>query len=108
MTTYAKLFPDESKVPALYAQATKNKENVEVHSVVFAPALKDWFWCVTEKDPESGLCFGFVNGDYAEFGYFDLEEMLDSGLEFQIHPKWTPGMTIEQIREAFQEEIHDA
>lgn len=107
MTLYKNLFLDESKVPVLYAQANKSKENVEVYSVVFSPALKDWFWCVTEKDPDSGLCFGFVNGDFAEFGYFDLDEMLESGIEFRMHPKWKPGMTMSEIQDAFKKELHD-
>lgn len=108
MTSYQKFFADESAVPGLYAQDAKKGEEAVVYSIIYAPAMRGWFWCVTEKAPDSGLCFGYVNGDFGEFGYFDLEEMLESGLEFQIHPKWTPGMTMGQIREAFQEEIHDA
>ena len=57
-------------IPALYAN-----ENVENYDDVLAPAklfspYGNWTWYVTEWDPETGTCFGFVQGFETELGYF--------------------------------------
>ena len=37
-----------------------------------------WRWYVTEWDPETGMCFGLVEGFEVELGYFDLTELAES------------------------------
>ena len=66
------------KIPALYAN-----ENVQEYDSVLAPAklfcpYNGWRWYVTEWDPETGLCFGLVEGFEKELGYFDLTELAEA------------------------------
>ena len=37
-----------------------------------------WSWYITEWDPETGTCFGLVEGFEVEIGYFDLTELAES------------------------------
>ena len=65
-------------IPALYAN-----ENVEDYDSVLAPAklfspYGNWTWYVTEWDPETGTCFGLVDGLEKELGYFDLTELAEA------------------------------
>ena len=41
---------------------------------VYSP-YNGWRWYITEWDPETGLCFGLVEGFETEMGYFDLTEL---------------------------------
>ncbi len=55
-------------------------ENVGDYDAVVAPAklfspYNGWRWYITEWDPETGLCFGLVEGFEIELGYFDLTEL---------------------------------
>ena len=36
-----------------------------------------WTRYATEYDPENRLFFGFVDGDFGEWGYFSLDELED-------------------------------
>lgn len=36
--------------------------------------LNGWDWYMTEYDPNTGVCFGLVNGIEEELGYFSIEE----------------------------------
>lgn len=100
------MFIDAEKVPAIYKQSTSNEKELEVHSVIYCPRIRNWIWFITEKDPETGMCFGYACSDFAEYGYFDLDEMIDDNFEFLIHPKFKPGMTMQEAREIFKEELH--
>ena len=65
-------------IPALYAN-----ENVEDHDSVLAPAklfcpYNGWTWYITEWDPETGTCFGLVEGFETELGYFGLTELAEA------------------------------
>ena len=64
-------------IPALYAN-----ENVADYDAVLAPAklfspYNGWTWYITEWDPETGTCFGLVEGFETELGYFDLTELAE-------------------------------
>ena len=64
-------------IPALYAN-----ENVEDYDSVLAPAklfspYNGWRWFITEWDPQTGTCFGLVEGFETELGYFDLTELAE-------------------------------
>ena len=37
-----------------------------------------WTWYITELDPETGTCFGLVEGFETEVGYFELAELAES------------------------------
>ena len=65
-------------IPAIYAN-----ENVADYDTVLAPAklfspYNGWTWYITEMDPETGQCFGLVDGFEKEIGYFDLTELAET------------------------------
>ena len=90
------------KIPAIGAN-----ESVEDFDDVLAPAklfspYSNWTWYVTEWDPETGTCFGLVEGFEAEVGYFDLTELAEAtvfgsvpAVERDLY--WKP-MTLGEIR----------
>ena len=66
------------RIPALYAN-----EKVEDYDDVLAPVklfspYSNWTWYVTEWDPNTGTCFGLVEGLESEIGYFDLTELAEA------------------------------
>ena len=63
----------EKKLPAIYAQDGKG-DNAKAYVKFFAP-WTNWTWYVTEYDPETGDCFGLVEGHETELGYFNLHEL---------------------------------
>ena len=89
-------------IPVLYAN-----EDAQDYDAVLAPAklfsaYSGWRWYVTEWDPETGLCFGLVEGFEVEVGYFDLTELAEAtvfgcvpAVERDLY--WQP-MTIGEIR----------
>ena len=63
----------EKKLPALYAQDGKGDKALAY--VKFFTPWTNWTWYVTEYDPETGDCFGLVEGHETELGYFNLKEL---------------------------------
>ena len=62
-------------IPALYAnEHIANYDDVLAPAKLFSP-YTGWRWYITELDPETGTCFGLVEGLETELGYFDLTEM---------------------------------
>ena len=58
-------------------------DNVDDHDDVLAQAKlfslhTGWRWYITEWDPETGTCFGLVEGFETELGYFHLSELAES------------------------------
>ena len=65
-------------IPALGAN-----ENARDYDEVLAPAklfspYNGWTWYITEMDPQTGQCFGLVDGFERELGYFDLTELAET------------------------------
>jgi len=65
-------------IPAIYAN-----ENAKDYDTVLAPAklfspFSNWTWYITEMDPETGECFGLVQGFETELGYFSLDELAEA------------------------------
>ena len=60
-------------IPALYTNDNDN-DGVLAPAKLFSP-YTDWRWYITEWDPETGLCFGLVEGFETELGYFDLTDL---------------------------------
>ena len=58
----------EKKLPAL--RTGSNKAYVKW----FTP-WTNWTWFVMEYDPETGDCYGLVDGLEKEFGYFNIKEI---------------------------------
>lgn len=81
-----------NRIPALYAQAGKGEDAI-VHVKFFDPC-SHWTWYATEFDPEDGIFFGWVDGDFPELGYFSLEELESSknslGISIERDIHFTP------------------
>jgi hypothetical protein len=61
------------QIPALYQQDGKGDDTV-AYVKLFTPD-SNWTWYITEMDPETGECFGLVEGLEREMGYFSLPEL---------------------------------
>lgn len=88
------LLPDDlaATIPPLYAQETAPDAIARARLT-----CGTWTWYVTELDPATGECFGFVIGLDAELGYFDLGELEASGAEVDAGFTPTP---LSKIRSA--------
>lgn len=65
----------EKKLPRLGATSELKPENVTVYVKLFDPTGSGT-WYVTEYDPKSRMCFGYVTGlGYNELGEFSLNEL---------------------------------
>jgi hypothetical protein len=65
------------KLPPLYANENLSPEETKVIVKFFNPCGAAT-WYATEFEPETGTFFGYVNlgnRDFAELGYFSLEEL---------------------------------
>ncbi len=64
----------KKNLPSMYAG-----ENIpladKICQVKFFHPLCSWTWYATEFDPETGIFFGWVDGDFPEWGNFSLDEM---------------------------------
>jgi hypothetical protein len=70
---YVNLIPESlaAKIPKLYE--TENVSDPTVRVKLFSPDFH-WTWYVIEYDGRD-LCYGWVDGDCPEFGYFSLKEL---------------------------------
>ena len=63
------------KIPALRAnENTADPDDVLAPAKLFCP-YNGWRWYITEWNPQTGECFGLVEGYETEWGYFDLTEL---------------------------------
>lgn len=69
------------KLPKLYSQ--EETEDPIVHIKFFFPA-GNWTWFVTEGQPEGEdfLFYGYVIGDFPEWGYFLLSQLEECTVGF--------------------------
>ena len=64
----------KDKIPALYSTEETKLEDKICYVKFFHPFC-NWTWYACEFDPETGIFFGWVDGDFPEWGNFSLEEM---------------------------------
>ena len=65
-------------IPALYAnENVADYDTVIARAKLFSP-YSNWTWYITEMDPQTGTCFGLVEGFEKEIGYFDLTELAET------------------------------
>ena len=57
-------------IPPLYANDGADDPDAVVARVKLFSPYTGWRWYITEWDPETGLCFGLVEGFETEAGYF--------------------------------------
>lgn len=91
------LLPDElrEQIPKLYSQEKVNTQDKQVFAKFFFPA-GNWTWFVTEGETEGDdyVFFGFVVGDFDEWGYFTLNELSSinvAGLTVERDLHFKPG-----------------
>ena len=89
-------------IPPLYANDGADDPGAVVARVKLFSPYTGWRWYITEWDPETGLCFGLVEGFEVELGYFHLTELAEStvlgnvpAVERDLY--WEP-TTIDEIR----------
>ena len=63
----------KKRIPKLYANEKKPQKEQVVHVKYFTP-WGNWTWYATEFDGEDRF-YGYVVGDYPEWGYFSLSEL---------------------------------
>lgn len=80
------------RLPPLYGQE-KAGEEAMIHVKLFTPD-SSWTWYITEFDPQTGECFGLVDGFEKELGYFSLRELMEvrgpRGLYIERDLWWKP------------------
>ena len=65
-------------IPALYTnENVKDYDSVLVPVKLFSP-YGNWTWYATEWDPETGTCFGLIQGFETGLGYFSLDELAEA------------------------------
>ena len=91
----------EKRIPPLGAtDSVTNLDDLVVPVKLFSP-YSGWTWYIVELDPETGTCFGLVEGLETEAGYFDLVTLAEAtcgnapAAERDLH--WMP-TTIGNIR----------
>ena len=66
------------KIPTIGAnEDVEEFDDVLAQAKLFSP-YTGWRWYVTEWNPETGTCFGLVEGFETELGYFHLSELAES------------------------------
>ena len=64
----------ERKLPKLYG-TEKIPLRDKVAQVKYFVPWGSWSWYGIEYDPSERLFYGYVDGDYPEYGYFSLDEL---------------------------------
>ena len=64
----------EKNFPPLNTTENNEPKDVKIIAKFFCP-WNHWTWYATEYDAETGIFFGFVQGDFDEFGNFSLDEL---------------------------------
>lgn len=64
-----------AKIPELYS--TENDENELMAWVKLFSPYNGWYWYILEFDGVD-TCFGYVMGDFNEYGYFSLAELTET------------------------------
>ena len=66
------------KIPALRANEHAADPDAVVAPVKLFCPYNGWRWYITEWNPQTGECFGLVEGFETEWGYFDLTELAEA------------------------------
>lgn len=66
--------PEGVQLPRLYSTENTPASEIVLHIKLFTPDA-NWTWYIAEYDPEKQICFGYVEGFEAEWGYFSLKEI---------------------------------
>lgn len=92
-------FLDKLGVPELYGQECRQDKMLymRLYLVEFSWT---WYVCEVEIREDDILFWGFVQGDFGEWGYFTLSELASAGLEIVIDPDFVP-MTFSEAKDIY-------
>ena len=104
----------ENRIPGIGETEEKCRcgsgKDARVHVKFFSP-WSGWTWYATEYDPSERRFFGYVKGDFPEYGYFSLDELSDvemmpgvPAVERDKH--WNSKTTIGEVVEAVERGEH--
>ena len=65
-------------IPAILRQREGGRLRYRPRPRQAVQPYSNWTWYITEMDPETGQCFGLVEGFERELGYFDLTELAET------------------------------
>ncbi len=95
------------ETPPLYSQ---EKAQPAITHVRFFDPCSSWTWYATEWDGKN-LCFGYVKGQDAEWGYFDLSELANHrgplGIGIEVDEHFLPRPIREMEHNSSQGPTHD-
>jgi len=86
-------------LPPIGATAELESEDNEVRCKLFN-AMGVGTWYIVEYDPETGEAFGFVNlgnPDFAELGYFNVNEIKNTRGVMLERDKWFTKMNLAEV-----------
>ena len=84
------------KIPPLYSTDGQGSLDDRICYVKFFNPVGSWTWYAIEYDPESRIFFGWVDGDFPEWGNFSMDEFesvagkLPLGLSIERDMYFTP------------------
>jgi hypothetical protein len=89
----------EKKIPRINPEDASPIEERRVYAKYFHP-MSSWTWYVLQYDPKDKIFFGWVKGDFPEYGSFglpELEEVEVRGLKIERDLYWDDTKTIGQV-----------
>lgn len=84
-------------------KAQGRNEDIHTARVIakFFTPDSNWTWYASEYDPETSVCFGFVQGFEGELGYFSLDELASAkgpmGLGIERDLYWNDKKTLAEV-----------
>ena len=81
-------------LPKLYEQ-----DKLDTKTVYARFYLYDWEWLIMEYSPLQKLCFGLVDAEEQEYGYFTLDELESIGAkrDYEFIPTILQGECYERV-----------
>ena len=64
----------ENKLPKFY-ETEDIPEEEKIAQIKFFTTWNSWRWYGVEYNPDTRMFFGWVDGDFPEWGYFSLDEI---------------------------------
>lgn len=93
----------QNKIPTMRS-GEKIEPDEKICYVRFFHPCSSWTWFATEFDPVKKIFFGWVDGDFPEWGNFSLEEMQNTkvrglGIERDLYFKPTQMKDIPEYKQ---------
>ena len=83
--------------PQIHETAELGSSETKITAKFFTP-WSNWTWYLIELNPDTGHAFGFVDGDYPELGYFNVQDLVNLGhVERDLY--WDPKTTLKELED---------